>query len=121
MMLPLPFSRDLEEVTKIYSITKELNEPWVIPVLILQTYGAKLPEPIFHEIIRRAGCIWNNDALYKNSLGQTIIIKEGEGSFLQKQSYYIMSKNPNKYFIQDAYVLNDKQKEEFFIKFLKYL
>lgn len=108
-MLPLPLNRDIEEFIKIKVLIKDKDNPWVIPVLnllknesikealtlqqytqeqnfyketlaILMKYGDKLPLIVFHELIRRVGVIVNNDAIYKDDSGNTVIVKEGEGS-----------------------------------------
>lgn len=145
--LTLPLSRDLEEFKKVETYIKNINEIWVNPILnclaqetikegltleqfkkeqsylndvlaILTEYGKCLPEPIFHEIIRRVGVTLNNDAIFKDNSGNTIIIKEGEGSTLHYNSYSIMSKNQEKYFNKSIIALNEKQKEEIFSKLL---
>jgi hypothetical protein len=76
---------------------------------ILKQYYNDLPEPIFHEIIRRIGVIINNDAMYKDDFGKTIVVIEGEGSSLHRNIYKHMSDNSIKYLNTVDTVLNTEQ------------
>lgn len=139
----LEITRDEEEFQQIKVLAHNLNELWANSILehlskvplkdcrtleqfkieqerqrdavtILNNYGHQLPELIFHEIVRRAGVLINNDAMYKDDFGNSILVKEGEGSSLHNRSYSTMAKKPEIYIKESFIKLNHIQVDEIF-------
>jgi hypothetical protein len=137
--------RDMEELTHIKNLYGNKSEIWINELLttlakdvitscrtisnyekeiqrytemisILNTEGILLPDPAFHELARRLGVILNNDAIYKDIHGNSIIVKEGEGSTLTRDVYTLFSKKKEIYFTENQIKINTQELNEVFAK-----